>query len=92
MTNGEEFPEVEEEDSDFENIEILPPKMSIHVRSSVPLEVTVTNTCLEVLNNLVKVGNNLSFMVHWKLKSWFELTWKFDFNINSKYLGPELLH
>lgn len=31
-------------------------KTVLNVSSSVPMEVTVTKTCLEVLNNLAKVG------------------------------------
>lgn len=34
----------------------LLPKMSVNVKSSNPMEVTVTKTCLEVLNKLAKVG------------------------------------
>ncbi|XP_065940396.1 intermembrane lipid transfer protein VPS13A isoform X3 [Magallana gigas] len=52
--NDELAPEDDEEDEDSKNIVLPPPKMSINVRSNDPMEVTVTKTCLEVLNNLAK--------------------------------------
>lgn len=45
------------------NRNLTSPNMSINIRSSVPMEVTVTNTCLDVLNNLVKVGKNVFYSV-----------------------------
>lgn len=57
MKNDELAPEDEEEDEDFKNIGLSLPKMSINIRSSDLMEVTVTKTCLEVLNNLAKVGS-----------------------------------
>lgn len=61
MKNNDKSTDAEKEDS--KNRNLPPPSMSIHVRSSVPMEVTVTNTCLEVLNNLVKVGYNVFYLV-----------------------------
>lgn len=57
MKNDELAPEDDEEDEDSKNIVLPPPKLSINVHSSDPMEVTVTKTCLEVLNNLAKVGS-----------------------------------
>lgn len=54
----------EKEKSKIRNL--TSPNMSINIRSSVPMEVTVTNTCLDVLNNLVKVGKNVFYSVQWK--------------------------
>lgn len=67
MKDDELAPEDEEEDEDLKNIGLSPPKMSINIRSSDPMEVTVTKTCLEVLNNLAKVGSrgfNCGFKQH----------------------------
>lgn len=55
MKNDELAIEDEEEDEDSKNIVLPPPKMSINLRSSDPMEICVTKTCLEVLNNLAKV-------------------------------------
>lgn len=41
--------------------------MSINVRSNDPMEVTVTKTCLEVLNNLAKVGSRGGFYCGFKI-------------------------
>ncbi|XP_078330281.1 intermembrane lipid transfer protein VPS13A-like isoform X6 [Crassostrea virginica] len=54
MKNDELAIEDEEEDEDSKNIVLPPPKMSINLRSSDPMEICVTKTCLEVLNNLAK--------------------------------------
>jgi hypothetical protein len=59
MKNDDLPPEEEEEEEDSKNIVLPPPKMSITVHSHDPLEITVTKTCLDVLNNLSKVGVKL---------------------------------
>lgn len=44
--------------------------MSINVRSNDPMEVTVTKTCLEVLNNLAKVGSRGIFFIEFKIEEY----------------------
>lgn len=61
MKNIDKSTDFEKEKS--KNRNLTSPNMSINIRSSVPMEVTVTNTCLDVLNNLVKVGNNVFYSV-----------------------------
>lgn len=59
--NNNKSTDFEKEES--KNRNLTSPNMSINIRSSVPMEVTVTNSCLDVLNNLVKVGNNVFYSV-----------------------------
>lgn len=59
--NNDKSTDFEKEES--KNRNLTSPNMSINIRSSVPMEVTVTNSCLDVLNNLVKVGNNVFYSV-----------------------------
>ncbi|XP_056003796.1 intermembrane lipid transfer protein VPS13A-like isoform X2 [Ostrea edulis] len=54
LKNDDLPPEEEDEEEDSKNIVLPPPKMSINIQSHDPLEITVTKTCLEVLNNLTK--------------------------------------
>lgn len=68
MKNDELAPEDDEEDEDSKNIVLPPPKLSINVHSSDPMEVTVTKTCLEVLNNLAKVGSRERCIVDSRLE------------------------
>jgi len=55
MMNDDLPPPEDDESSDTNVISLPPPKMSINVRSSDSLEMTMSKTCLEVLNNLGKV-------------------------------------
>lgn len=50
-------------DKDSEITQPMPPKMSITIQSSDPMEVTITKTCLVVLNHLAKVNNSKHFSV-----------------------------
>lgn len=70
MKNDELAPEDDEEDEDSKNIVLPPPKMSINVHSSDPMGVTVTKTCLEVLNNLAKVGSRERCIVDSRLEKY----------------------
>ncbi|KAH3866047.1 hypothetical protein DPMN_029098 [Dreissena polymorpha] len=44
------------DDEDTEDIKLLPPKMSINLKSADGLQVTMTKACLESLTNLGKVS------------------------------------
>ena len=43
------------DDDDTESLKIPPPKMTINVKSTDALQLTMTKACLEVLTNLGKV-------------------------------------
>lgn len=56
VTMNEDIPMIMDDDVDgeSENIVLPPPKMSVNIRSNDDLQLVMTKTCLEVLNNLGK--------------------------------------
>lgn len=98
MKNIDKSTDFEKEKS--KNRNLTSPNMSINIRSSVPMEVTVTNTCLDVLNNLVKVGNNVFYSVQWKCEGkmcfvhmlqYFTTAFRDLFN-STKQINPENIY
>jgi len=51
-----------EDEDETDNIRLPPPKMSINIKSSDPLNVTMTKSCLESLTNLGKVWTSFVFL------------------------------
>lgn len=45
------------DDEETEMVKLPPPRMSINVKSTDPLQLTMTKACLESLTNLSKVCN-----------------------------------
>ena len=54
--NDDTLPPPEEDvEGDTDSVTMMPPKMSINVRSNDAIQMVVSKTCLEVLTNLGKV-------------------------------------
>lgn len=67
--NDELALEDDEEDEDFKNIVLFSFKMLINVRFNDLMEVIVIKICLEVFNNLVKVGSRGIFLLNLRLEN-----------------------
>lgn len=60
--------------------------MLINIWFSVLMEVIVMNMCLDVFNNLVKVGKNVFYLVLWKCEGKMSFVY-ICYNILLLYLG-----
>lgn len=61
MKNNDKFMDFEKEELKNRNLIFF--NMLINIWFSVLMEVIVMNMCLDVFNNLVKVGNNVFYLV-----------------------------